>query len=133
MDEHPWAWAFFLPFIILAAFTALNLIIAVIVDAMNTLHDMPSAKLGGDPAAVEIPSATAEEEDAAEEDAAEEDAGPLRDHEVLHQELRACGRRSPSSPSISGTTPAEDGPQARVMTMNPSMPHAASRSTRRRR
>lgn len=89
MDEHPWAWAFFLPFIILAAFTALNLIIAVIVDAMNTLHDMPSAKLGGDPAAVEIPSATAEEEDAAEEDAAEEDAGPLRDHEVLHQELRA--------------------------------------------
>ncbi|WP_208009803.1 ion transporter [Nesterenkonia sphaerica] len=43
MDEHPWAWAFFIPFIILAAFTALNLIIAVIVDAMNTLHDMPSA------------------------------------------------------------------------------------------
>lgn len=44
MDEHPWAWAFFIPFIILAAFTALNLIIAVIVDAMNTLHDMPSSE-----------------------------------------------------------------------------------------
>ncbi|WP_300342455.1 ion transporter [Nesterenkonia sp.] len=44
MDHHPWAWAFFIPFIVLAAFTALNLIIAVIVDAMNTLHDMPSVQ-----------------------------------------------------------------------------------------
>ena len=46
MEEHPWAWAFFIPFIILAAFMALNLIIAVIVDAMNTLHDMPSSRPG---------------------------------------------------------------------------------------
>lgn len=44
MDEHPWAWAFFIPFILVAAFTTLNLIIAVIVDAMNTMHDMPSVK-----------------------------------------------------------------------------------------
>lgn len=42
MEDHPWALAFFLPYILISAFTALNLLIAVIVDAMNTLHDMPS-------------------------------------------------------------------------------------------
>lgn len=78
MDEHSWAWLFFIPFIILAAFTALNLIIAVIVDAMNTLHDMPSSKLGQEP----------EEglEGAAAEDAESE---PTRDNEILFEEIRA--------------------------------------------
>lgn len=48
MEDHPWAWAFFIPFIVLAAFTALNLIIAVIVDAMNTMQDMPSMQTIGE-------------------------------------------------------------------------------------
>ncbi|MDH5822118.1 ion transporter [Luteimonas sp. RD2P54] len=39
MEVHPWAWAFFVPFILLATFTMLNLFIAVIVNAMQTLHD----------------------------------------------------------------------------------------------
>ncbi len=88
MDEHEWAWAFFIPFIILAAFTALNLIIAVIVDAMNTLHDMPSAK-----SAMETVSVNGVEggEQSAEEPAerGSADAGPRRDNEVLYEEIRA--------------------------------------------
>jgi len=33
METHPWAWAFFVPFILVATFTMLNLFIAIIVDA----------------------------------------------------------------------------------------------------
>ncbi len=39
MEEHPWAWAFFVPFILIATFTVLNLFIAIIVDAMQRMHD----------------------------------------------------------------------------------------------
>ena len=39
MEEFPWAWAFFIPFILLATFTMLNLFIAIIVNTMQTLHD----------------------------------------------------------------------------------------------
>ena len=82
MEEHPWAWAFFIPFIILAAFTALNLIVAVIVDAMNTLHDMPSAA---------VLSSTDEQNDGASADSATNTSagtGPLDDHHLLYQEIR---------------------------------------------
>lgn len=92
MDEHSWAWMFFIPFIILAAFTALNLIIAVIVDAMNTLHDMPSAKLGEEPQGILEGTAAGE----AEAESGAEAAGvgtaegdPTRDNEILFEEIRA--------------------------------------------
>lgn len=39
MEVHPWAWVFFVSFILLSSFTILNLFIAVIVDTMQTLHD----------------------------------------------------------------------------------------------
>jgi voltage-gated sodium channel len=35
MEKHPWAWAFFLPYIILATFMVLNLFIGIVVDAMQ--------------------------------------------------------------------------------------------------
>jgi len=38
MAAHGWAWAFFVPFILLTSFAVLNLFIAVIVDAMQMLH-----------------------------------------------------------------------------------------------
>lgn len=92
MDEHSWAWMFFIPFIILAAFTALNLIIAVIVDAMNTLHDMPSAKIGEEPQGILEGTAAGE----AEAESGAEAAGvgtaegdPTRDNEILFEEIRA--------------------------------------------
>ena len=40
METHPYAWAFFVPFILIATFTMLNLFIAVVVNAMQTYHDM---------------------------------------------------------------------------------------------
>jgi voltage-gated sodium channel len=39
MDVYPYAWVLFVPFIILTAFTVLNLFIGVIVDAMQTEHE----------------------------------------------------------------------------------------------
>ncbi len=39
MEVYPWAWAFFVPFILIATFTILNLFIAIIVDTMQTLHE----------------------------------------------------------------------------------------------
>ena len=38
MREFPWAWAFFVPFILITSFAVINLFIGVIVDAMQTQH-----------------------------------------------------------------------------------------------
>ena len=38
MQQFPYAWAFFVPFIIVSSFTVLNLFIAIIVDSMQTLN-----------------------------------------------------------------------------------------------
>jgi len=39
MEQFPYAWLFFVPFILIATFTMLNLFIAVIVDAVQSMHD----------------------------------------------------------------------------------------------
>lgn len=39
MEDYPYAWLFFIPFILIATFTVLNLFIAIIVDAMQTMHE----------------------------------------------------------------------------------------------
>lgn len=39
MQDYPYAWLFFIPFILIATFTVLNLFIAIIVDAMQTMHE----------------------------------------------------------------------------------------------
>lgn len=41
MEQHPQAWAFFVPFIILATFTILNLFIGIIVSTMQELAALP--------------------------------------------------------------------------------------------
>ncbi len=38
METHTYAWAFFIPFILIATFTMLNLFIAIIVDAMQSVQ-----------------------------------------------------------------------------------------------
>ncbi len=43
MESHPWAWAFFIPFIIVATFTILNLFIGIIVSTMQELSVLPEA------------------------------------------------------------------------------------------
>ena len=39
MVEHPYAWIFFIVFILIATFTMLNLFIAIIVNAMQTFTE----------------------------------------------------------------------------------------------
>ena len=43
MEVHPFAWIFFITFILIATFTMLNLFIAIIVNAMNTFHEQDEA------------------------------------------------------------------------------------------
>jgi voltage-gated sodium channel len=48
-EQYPYAWAFFVPFILVATFTMLNLFIAIIVNAMQTFateHEQPTAAAG---------------------------------------------------------------------------------------
>jgi len=47
MDVYPMAWVMFIPFIILTAFTVLNLFIGVIVDAMQTEHESAASEERG--------------------------------------------------------------------------------------
>lgn len=39
LEVHPWAWTFFLPFIVATTFAVLNLFIGIIVSAMQEEHD----------------------------------------------------------------------------------------------
>jgi voltage-gated sodium channel len=56
METHPWAWAFFLPFIIMATFTILNLFIGIIVSTMQELAATP----GGDGKPIKAPTPSSE-------------------------------------------------------------------------
>ncbi len=48
MDTYPYAWLFFVPFILVATFTMLNLFIAVVVSAMQSEHEVEQAKVESD-------------------------------------------------------------------------------------
>jgi len=45
MNVYPFAWAFFVPFIIITSFTVLNLFIALIVNSMQTLNAETNVEL----------------------------------------------------------------------------------------
>ncbi len=47
LEVFPLAWLFFVPFILIATFTILNLFIAVVVSAMQSEHDADHAKVEG--------------------------------------------------------------------------------------
>lgn len=44
MENFPYAWAFFIPFILIATFTMLNLFIAIIVNAMQSVNEAEQAE-----------------------------------------------------------------------------------------
>ena len=66
MEQFPYAWLFFVPFILVATFTMLNLFIAIIVNTMQTFS---------------------EEEHAAQRE--EEKQAELKEQQLLHSELKA--------------------------------------------
>jgi voltage-gated sodium channel len=83
MNAYPYAWAFFVPFILVTSFTVLNLFIAIIVNAMQEAHD---------------------------DDAAAERDVILRELRALRQEVaRMAGPDSPLPPTPHG---AADGTPA---------------------
>jgi voltage-gated sodium channel len=43
MTTHPYAWFFFLPFVLATAFTVLNLFIGIVVSAMQSEHEKARA------------------------------------------------------------------------------------------
>lgn len=49
MENHPWAWLFFVPFIMIATFTILNLFIGIIVSTMSELALTPELDTQTDP------------------------------------------------------------------------------------
>lgn len=51
METFPWAWIFFVPFILISTFTVLNLFIAIIVDAMQRIEADKVARHEADVAA----------------------------------------------------------------------------------
>ncbi len=78
MLEHPWAWLFFIPFIIVTSFAVLNLFIGLIVNAMQDAHEAEVA------AEREREQAAAQDERAALHD---EIAALRRDIEALRRDL----------------------------------------------
>ena len=50
MEVYPWAWAFFVPFILVTTFAVVNLVIAVIVNSMQTLQESEVRADAGDAA-----------------------------------------------------------------------------------
>lgn len=47
MDAYPYAWIFFIPFIIITSFAVLNLFIGIIVDAMNIINEQEKKEYDG--------------------------------------------------------------------------------------
>src|SRR5690606_2154296 len=47
MERYPYAWLFFMPFILVATFTMLNLFIAIIVNAMQQFNEAEQAETRG--------------------------------------------------------------------------------------
>ena len=91
MEIFPYAWVFFIPFILIATFTMLNLFIAIIVNAMQTVTD-------------------------ADREATQASIEAAREHieTDLHDEVRALRGRSPNSRNCcaSSLVPDAAGPTA---------------------
>jgi voltage-gated sodium channel len=78
MEVYPWAWVFFVPFIIVTSFAVLNLFIALIVNSLQAIHDADTRELQH-----EIEAAAAHER----HDMAEQMAGLRREIRDLRDAL----------------------------------------------
>ncbi len=90
MEEFPYAWVFFVPFILIATFTILNLFIAVVVGAMQAEHD---AEAQADRDETRAAMRAAEESAHDEREALKEEVVALRREVVaLRQDLAGLDR-----------------------------------------
>lgn len=60
MEHSPWAWAFFVPFILVSAFTMLNLFVAVIVDTMGQMDSTSQQDAAAPETTADLPQEQAE-------------------------------------------------------------------------
>lgn len=87
MEVYPYAWAFFVPFILIATFTMLNLFIGIIVSAMQSFSDAEKAETS------DAESTTT----AAEEDSLQREVRALRG-EIAELRQLLLARRDPPDP-----------------------------------
>jgi len=69
MDAYPYAWLFFVPFIVATSFAILNLFIGIIVDAMQVVHKREQEAEDAERADTEAAAAAAKTQAAADRDA----------------------------------------------------------------
>ncbi len=81
MTAHPFAWAFFVPFIVITAFMALNLFIGIIVDAMQSQHEAEQRS-------------EREAQEAADKKGADDRATILEELSALRREVAALNARA---------------------------------------
>lgn len=84
MEVYPWAWAFFVPFILFTTFMVLNLVIGIIVDSMQMIHE-DEAKRSRD----EIEGRAKAEREVIEQRARDERNAMMADLVVIKKELKA--------------------------------------------
>ena len=99
MEHSPWAWAFFVPFILVSAFTMLNLFVAVIVDTMGQM-DTEDADSPGN--RTEDADSTGNQTDAADTPDAPDASGGAAGAGALVKEDAAGG---PAPQEITKTNP----------------------------
>lgn len=89
MAQYPYAWLFFIPFILIATFTMLNLFIGIIVDSMQRMHDA--------------------EQEHVDETVHDDSARVIAEIRALHAEVRelrqALGGAAPAGQTLSGPDP----------------------------
>lgn len=94
MEESPYAWAFFIPFILFATFTMLNLFIAIIVNAMQTFTESEHQATVG---AVETVGQSIEHELHAEVQSLRQEIGELKT--ILRASSLAGAFVAPNAPT----------------------------------
>jgi voltage-gated sodium channel len=81
MEVYPYAWLYFIPFILIATFTMLNLFIGIIVDTMQSMHQVDH-----------------EEREHIEKVVHEDTAGLGSEIRALREELKELRKRLPEQP-----------------------------------
>lgn len=91
METFPYAWLFFIPFILIATFTILNLFIAIIVNAMQTFAEQDQAQ----------------ERAAQQSEQEQKEQALLQQVEALHLELREIKAMLQSQTRVSVSDPKQ--------------------------
>ena len=106
MEFHPWAWLFFLVFIVLTSFAILNLFIAIIVDSLQSKHfdaeEERDAEVGEDVVELQSEIAGLREQIAVLSDLVQRSLGSPRKHPTIPNRRRRAFPRVPNGCAAPG-------------------------------